>query len=73
MVVGDCRQIEAEHEVETQELQQCWMQLRTVVQQVYRDSCSRFCADHPSEGTTEAQPLPLPDLDKAKELVSRLA
>ena len=58
-----CREIEAEHEADTQELQQCWMELRHVVRYVYREAGTR---------ATKTENLSvLPDVDKMKQLVHK--
>ncbi len=54
---SDYRQIEAEHERETQELQKCWTDLRTLIRTLYG-------ADDPT--------LSEDDGVKIKELVGRL-
>ncbi len=60
-----CRQIEAEHEKETQELQQCWMELRHVVRCVYREAGTGLSENEDTETSA------LPDINKMKELVHR--
>ncbi|XP_013395019.1 protein FAM193A isoform X2 [Lingula anatina] len=61
------REIENEHHKETQELQQCWMEVRHVVRCVYRQAGTGL-EENENEGETEA----LPDLNKMKDLVHRL-
>ena len=56
------RQIEAEQETETSELQHCWMELRHVVRCAYREAGTVL-----AEGEETIQ-----DVDKMKELVHRL-
>ena len=73
-----CRQIEAEHEKETAELQQCWMELRHVVRCVYREAGTGLSSPHDSPQHRPQQALDtdianLPDLTKMKELVNRCA
>ena len=56
------RQIEAEHDKETAELQNCWTELRKLVRMLY--------------GCREGEPFPeeeenIPDEEKAEELVHR--
>ena len=62
-----CRQIEAEHEKETQELQQCWMELRHVVRCVYREAGTGLAGGEENNKETTT----LPDVNKMQELVHR--
>ena len=74
-----CRQIEAEHVKETQELQQCWMELRHVVRCVYREAGTGFADNKQLEEGLKpdddqiSSTSTLPDVNKMKELVHRLA
>ncbi len=76
------RQIEAEHVKETQELQQCWMELRHVVRCVYREAGTGFADNKhleelerlkPEEREARPSLSTLPDVNKMKELVHRQA
>ena len=60
------RQIEAEHEKETQELQQCWMELRHVVRCIYHETGTGLAeADQDGKGGTSH------DIAKMTTLVHR--
>ena len=67
------RKIECEHEKETQELQQCWMELRHVVRCVYREAGTGMGAggeEKRAEENTNSS-LQVPDTNKMKDLVHR--
>ena len=59
------RQIQAELDKETQELQQCWMELRHSVRYVYREAGTGLSES--SEDPSQVKP----DVNKMRELVHR--
>ncbi len=60
------RQIEADHEKETQDLQKSWMELRHVVRYVYREAGTGLAQTQDSNDNNA-----IPDVSKMKELVHR--
>lgn len=73
------REIEAEHDRETQELQTCWTVLRNLIRKLYSErgeDCSvSSSTDTPSDNkydSNDCDDTQLPDEDQAKELVHRL-
>ncbi|XP_064630166.1 protein FAM193A-like isoform X2 [Lineus longissimus] len=61
------RQIQAEHEKETQQLQQCWVDLRQGVRSIYRNAGTKKTDDQ--DVTSKACKV---DIEKMKEFVHRL-
>ncbi|XP_060085578.1 protein FAM193A-like [Ylistrum balloti] len=72
------REIEAEHDRETQELQTCWTVLRNLIRKLYseREDCSvsssTDISSESSHDSNDCDDTQLPDEEQAKELVHRL-
>ncbi|XP_033757581.1 protein FAM193A-like [Pecten maximus] len=72
------REIEAEHDRETQELQTCWTVLRNLIRKLYseREDCgvssSTDTSPEHKHDSNDCDDTQLPDEEQAKELVHRL-